>query len=113
TSRDMGADAPTFSITLTRRKDWHKWVGSNDLVAIMMRRPPESMATVFIGLVDDCRKSVAISGDSVERVTTVTGRGLAKAFVQFDIGAVPEADYSDPSMGWLASRDIILGGSTS
>ena len=112
TNRDMGADAPTFSIELTRRKSWHKWIGSNDKVSIVMHRPPEKQATVFVGLVDDCRKRVSIQGESVQRSISVTGRGAAKAFVQFDIGVVPEAEYASTTVGWLVSNGITLSGAS-
>ena len=90
TYRDMGADAPTFSINLTRRKQWHKWIASNDLISIYMCRPPEKLGQLFLGLVEDCRKRVTVSDNSVQRVVSVTGRGVAKAFVQFDTGIVPD-----------------------
>lgn len=112
TVRDMGADAPTFSINLTRRKHWHKWVASNDMVSIMMHRPPEAQATVFVGLVDDVRRRTAMNGDGVTRVVTVTGRGVAKSFIQFDIGIVPEAEYNSTSVGWLVSNGVMLSGSS-
>lgn len=112
TYRDMGADAPTFSINLTRRQSWHKWIASNDAVSIYMCRPPEVMCQVFLGLVEDCRKKVTISEDSLQRVISITGRGVAKAFIQFDTGVVPEAEVATPTVGWLASTSgIKLGGS--
>ncbi|WIT26218.1 hypothetical protein [Bacillus phage SPO1L3] len=56
TLRDMNTDSPTFTINLTRRKMWHKWIAPNDLVKIEMHRPPQIKQTVFVGLVDDARK---------------------------------------------------------
>jgi cell wall-associated NlpC family hydrolase/3D (Asp-Asp-Asp) domain-containing protein len=112
TVRDMGADAPTFSINLTRRRMWHKWITANDLVIIEMQRPPEKMATIFVGLVDDTRKQVVMSEDSVQRIITVTGRGLNKAFIKFDIGYVPEAEVVSPSIGYMEDSGVTLSGST-
>lgn len=113
TMRDMNADAPTFNINLTRNKMWNKWIASNDLVKIEMCRPPEKKRVVFVGLVDDVRKSVAMSEDgSVQRVISVTGRGVAKAFVANDIGVVPEAEYASTSVGWLQSVGVNLSGSS-
>jgi cell wall-associated NlpC family hydrolase/3D (Asp-Asp-Asp) domain-containing protein len=111
TTRDMQADSPTFSIELTTRKPWHKWVASNDLVIIQMYRPPEALATVFVGLVDDCRKRVIVADNTVQRVISVVGRGVAKAFIRFDVGIVPEAEYASTSVGWLESAGITLAGS--
>ena len=88
TVRDMGADAPTFSINLVNRKPWHKMIGANDLAIITMRRPPESQEVVFVGLVDDCRKRV-VAGDTPQRVITVSGRGVGgKAFCHSDGSSV-------------------------
>lgn len=112
TLRDMGADAPTFSIVLTRNKPWHKHICSNDLVSIYMKRPPEGMQRVFVGLVEDCRKKVVMSDTGVQRVISVTGRGVAKAFIQFDTGIVPEAEVATPNVGWLVTDGVTLGGST-
>jgi cell wall-associated NlpC family hydrolase/3D (Asp-Asp-Asp) domain-containing protein len=112
TTRDMQTDSPTFSIELTNRKPWHKWVASNDLVIIQMHRPPEALATVFVGLVDDCRKRVVVADNTVQRSISVVGRGLAKAFIRFDVGIVPEAEYASTSVGWLESAGITLAGST-
>lgn len=112
TNRDMGADAPTFSMNLVNRRDWHRFIGANDLVEIEMVRPPESNARVFVGLVDDCRKRTVLSENSVERVITVTGRSLAKAFIRFDIGVVPEAEYASHIAGWIQDRGINVAGST-
>lgn len=111
TMRDMGADAPTFNINLTRRRAWHLWVASNDRVTIIMHRPPEQQAVVFTGLVDDCRKKVMIS-DEPQRVITITGRGVAKSFIQFDIGYVPEVQFVDVNVGWLTYNNITLAGQT-
>lgn len=112
TDRDMQNDSPTFTIELTRRKPWHKWVASNDLIIIEMCRPPESSRKVFFGLVDDCRKKISIYDSTPQRVITVTGRGMAKAMVEFDVGVVPEAEYQSTSVGWLEAAGIVLAGST-
>ncbi|MNI17432.1 Gamma-DL-glutamyl hydrolase precursor [compost metagenome] len=77
-----------------------------------MQRPPEAKAEVMFGLVDDCRRVVRAS-DRPERVITVTGRGMAKAFIQFDVGHVPEVEYQETSVGWLQSNNVILAGKTS
>lgn len=111
TTRSMGDDSPTFSVNLTRNKHWHKWIASNDMVVISMHRPPETSRTVFVGLVDDCRKRIVMQGDSPQRAITVTGRGVAKAFIVPDIGVVPEADVYSTSLGWLADKGVILSGS--
>lgn len=114
TIRDMGADAPTFSIYLTRRKLWHKWVASNDLITIAMCRPPERKRNVFIGLVDDVRKSIIMSRDGTPyRVVSITGRGLSKAFIEFDVGVVPGAEVLSASVGWLTNQGVNLAGSNS
>ncbi|UNY49033.1 secretory antigen SsaA-like protein [Bacillus phage SP82G] len=112
TLRDMNTDSPTFTINLTRKKMWHKWITSNDLVKIEMHRPPQIKQTVFVGLVDDVRKNVVLSDDGVQRVITITGRGIAKAFIENDIGVVPEAEYASTTVGWLQSVGVNLAGSS-
>lgn len=111
TSRDMGADAPTFSISLTRRRKWHKLIASNDLIGIQMVRPPEKNRTVFVGLVDDVRKSITMGSDGKpQRSIIVSGRGMAKALIQFDIGQVPESETVSVKIGWLANNGINFAG---
>lgn len=111
TTRDMGSDSPTFCITLSRRNKWHRFLGSNDLVYIKMSRPPESLNLVMVGLIDDIRNRVLIGQDGKpERVVTVTGRGMAKAFIEFDVGIVSDGGEAAIDMngnfGWM---DAVLG----
>lgn len=108
TRRNMGEDSPTFVIELARTKHWHKMVTSNDLVKIEMHRPPEAIKTVMVGLVDDVRKTTNIEEDTPRRTVTITGRGVAKAFVQFDVGMVPEADYVPSMSGWLLAAGVTV-----
>ncbi len=65
-----------------------------------------------MGLVDDARKNVVLSDDGVQRVITITGRGIAKAFIENDIGVVPEAEYVSTTVGWLQSVGVNLAGSS-
>lgn len=111
TSRDMGTDAPTFCITLVRRNKWHRDLGSNDLVYIQLQRPPEPLNTVMVGVIDDIRNRVVIGQDGKpERVVTVTGRGMVKAFMEFDVGIVSDGGEAAVDMngnfGWV---DAVLG----
>lgn len=116
TIRDMGADAPTFSIVLSRRKAWHQWITANDLVTIVMHRPPEEQAVVFVGLVDDSRKTVSLDpNNGVSRTITISGRGVNKAFIAFDIGVVPETGGKmgvTAKSGWLQASGINIIGMT-
>ena len=108
TKRNLGEDSPTFVIELARTKEWHKWIASNDLVKIEMHRPPEAKRTVMVGLVDDVRKTVNVEENTPRRTITVTGRGVAKAFIQFDVGMVPEADYVPSMSGWLLAAGVTV-----
>jgi hypothetical protein len=111
TTREIGADAPTFSIELTRHKDWNQWVASNDLVVIKMQRPPEALQTVMFGLVDDSRDTVSIGADgSPTRSITITGRGISKSLINFDVSIVPEAEYQLVATGWVESTGVTLAG---
>ena len=112
TTRELQSDSPTFSIELPNRKQLHQWIASNDLILIDLSRPPEKLATVFVGLVDDCRKKTSVSGNAVTRSISVVGRGVAKSLIRFDVGVVPEAEYSHTSMGWLLAAGVSLAGSS-
>lgn len=96
TMRDMGQDCPTFTISLTWKRDWYHNLASNDLVIIKMQRPPESKSAVFFGLVDDIRKVTDFSSGQPQRAVQVTGRGFAKALVNFDVGLIENVT---PNMG--------------
>lgn len=110
TNRSMGANAPTFFITLSRRNAWHKIIASNDLVVVRMQRPPESAEVVFVGLVDDVRSKVSIESGKPVRNVVVSGRGMIKAFMQFDIGLIPNSqDEVTPSLGYLLSEGVTVG----
>lgn len=111
TTREIGADAPTFTVELTRHKDWNRWVASNDLVVIKMQRPPEALSTVMFGLVDDTRQTVSIAADGTPtRSITITGRGISKALINFDVSIVPEAEYQLVATGWVESTGVTLAG---
>lgn len=90
TSRNMSSDCPTFQIILVARNDWYTNVASNDLLIIYMQRPPldPQKEAVIVGVVDDIRQSMDFSSGQPQRSVTITGRGLGKALVNFQIGNV-------------------------
>jgi hypothetical protein len=111
TTREIGADAPTFTVELTRKKDWNQWVASNDLIVIKMQRPPEALQTVMFGLVDDSRDTVSVTPDGTPaRSVTITGRGISKALINFDVSIVPEAEFQITATGWVESTGVTLSG---
>jgi len=112
TNRDIGEDAPVFNITLTNRKPWHRWITANDMLIIKMCRPPEALAEVMFGLVDFAGKTVDANNDAPSRTISVKGRGFAKAFIQFDIGIVPEAQFNIEKLGWVQTLGITLDQAT-
>lgn len=101
TTRSMGQDCPTFTINLTWRRNWYTTLASNDLILIRMQRPPEVIATIFFGLIDDIRKVTDFSSGQPQRSVQVTGRGLAKAFVNFDVGLIKNVSI-DTGTGFFA-----------
>lgn len=112
TDNDLSYDAGTFSITLTARNRWDKVVASNDLVLISMIRDSgqdAQTASVMVGLVDDVRKSTQVMENGVSRQVSVTGRSMAKALINFEIGAVPEVDMVTDSVGWLEGKITFNG----
>lgn len=109
TSRDLGNDCPTFSLRIVYRHNWYDIIGSNDLVAISLCRPPEKKAYVFFGLVDDIRKTTDFSTGQPVRSFDITGRGFNKALVNFSLGAVSEVDgglAQTSSLGWMG--DMVM-----
>lgn len=110
TNRSLSQDCPTFSISLVWRNKWYENLASNDMVVIQLQRPPEKLATVFYGLVDDVRKSMDFSSGQPQRSVTVTGRGFNKAFCQFDIGALRNyADNTTANGGFFAGLMELRG----
>lgn len=112
TKRSLSSDAPTFSLNLVYRDEWFYSISSNDLVIIKMCRPPEKLKTTFIGLVDDCRRSFVYNQDKPKRVLSITGRGVCKAFVSFNIGIVSEVEVSENYLGYLGREVNIEGCAT-
>lgn len=104
TLRSLASDSPTFSINAVYREEWENLIGSNDLVVIKMQRPPEKLSAVLVGLVDDCRKNNDYSQEQPQRILSVSGRGFAKAFVDFDIGVVSEVELSEGYLGYLGKE---------
>lgn len=96
TQRSMAADCASMSITLTNRRDWYNILSSNDLVIVKMQRPElgedadlhEELQEVFIGVIDDIRKSLDFSSGQPKRAVQVTARNMAKAFVNFNVGII-------------------------
>lgn len=109
TKRDLGNDCPTFSIDLVYRTNWFCMICPNDLVIIKLCRPPEKLKTVMVGLVDDCRRSIDYSRKTPQRMITVTGRGLNKAFLNFQLGIVNEVEITEDYLGYLGKEVTIEG----
>lgn len=114
TNNDISVDAGTFQIELTRNRPWHLILASNDFVRIQLFRDddnvkPETKATVFMGLIDDVRKSVSLQGGTPQRTITVTGRSFAKALIDFEIGVIQEVAVTESSLGWLMGRITFAG----
>lgn len=101
TTRNMGQDCPTFTMNLTWRRGWYYALSSNDLVIIKMQRPPEKRQTVFIGLIDDIRKTIDFSSGQPQRAVQVTGRGYNKALVNLDVGLIENISI-DTQTGFFA-----------
>lgn len=106
TSRDMQQDCPTFTITLSYRREWYEKISSNDLIIIHMTRPPESQSSVFFGLVDDIRKSNDYNSGTPMRSISITGRGFGKAMSRFEIGTISEINSISNSFGFMASAKL-------
>ena len=119
TNNDMGTDAGTFQIELSMKQRWDKKLASNDLVQIRMHRYADkdgknkNYGTVFIGLIDDVRKSTNLQSGTPIRSVTVTGRSFAKALINFEIGVIQEVAVTEASLGWFMGRVTFAGESPS
>lgn len=108
TTRSMSQDCPTFSLSLIWKNSWYTKLASNDLVVVKMQRPPETKSIVMVGLIDDIRKSLEFSSGQPQRVVQVTGRGLNKVFVNFDVGLVENLSV-EFGQGWMANQLDMVG----
>ena len=108
TTRSMGQDCPTFSLSLVWKNDWYNKLASNDLVVISMQRPPETKSIVMVGLIDDIRKSLEFASGHPQRVIQITGRGLNKIFVNFDVGLVENLSV-EFGQGFMANQLDMVG----
>lgn len=112
TNRDLNQDCATFSLTIVYRNDWYERIGSNDLVIISMARPPEPLRTIFIGLVDDIRKTTDYSSGKPTRAFRITGRNMNKALVNFDIGVINKVNLSGNTNLFFGGQIKILANSS-
>ena len=103
TTRNMGQDCPTFTMSLVRRNDWYDNIASNDMVIIFMQRPPEDIHIVMYGLVDDIRRSMDWSSGQPQMSIQITGRGFNKALCNFDIGMLQSFSGYDAFAGFFES----------
>lgn len=101
TTRGLGQDCPTFTMSLVWRNKWYTNLASNDLIIIYMHRPPEQRQAVFFGLIDDIRKSMDFTSGQPQRTVQVTGRGFSKAFVTFDVGLIDKLTVMGSTMGFF------------
>lgn len=108
TNRDLNQDCATFSLTLVYRNEWYKRIGSNDLVVISLARPPEELKEVFIGLVDDIRKTTDYSTGKPTRAFRIVGRNLNKALVSFEVGLISKLSIAGSVNRFLGGQLKIL-----
>lgn len=101
TTRDMSQDCPTFTLNVVYHSGWYSRVSPNDLVVISMQRPPDSKHCVMVGLVDDIRKVLDFSSGQPQRAVQITGRGMNKALVNFDVGLLENISI-DTGTGFFA-----------
>ena len=111
TQRSMSSDCPSMTVMLTNRRDWFNILSPNDLIIVKMQRPEfgadkdlhEPEQEVFIGAIDDVRKSLDFTSGMPKRVIQVTARGLGKAFVNFSVGLIKNIT-ADLSVGFMGTN---------
>ena len=91
TSKNLSSTAGDFTIELVYNELWYKSMDSMDIVVIKMGRLGKGLDSIMVGLVDQVRKSVTISGDGKPtRCIRVIGRDFGKVFLKCLIEFFPE-----------------------
>lgn len=124
TQKSMDDPVGTWQVTLTGARssdgmDWYDRLTENDMVVIKMGRPPQRMATVMVGLVDEVRRQRTMNSDGTpQQQVLVRGSDFAKILTRAMLRFYPEL-ANDPSVndnsfyktagGWQAMFNFFMG----
>ncbi len=99
----MEDDSPVFSLVLLAKEEWDKVLTSNDLVRIkaipdVTKGEPDN-PYIMVGLISDVHKE----GEYADGILLyrVTGRAMAKALMDFEVGVIQEVSTVITDFGWL------------
>lgn len=108
TQRSLSDDGPSAAITLTTRQDWFNNISPNDLVIIRMgRHPEESVVPVFIGVVNDIRKTMDFTSGQPQRAVQVMCSGMAKAYTRFNVGMIQNIAVSTDANSYIGDQLLL------
>lgn len=118
TKNAMEDDSSAFSFVIAGDMEWDKILNENDMV-ILKVEPEESYPgspnrkdivknnTLVVGLVSEVRLEGTYDEDT--KMYRVTGQSFAKAFMQFELRAVQNVTFMNPTMGWMDGKGDFTG----
>lgn len=107
TRNSMEDDSPVFSIVLAGKTKWDKVLTVNDLVRIqvlddLFGKGINANPYIMVGLISDIHKEGEFANGSI--LYRITGRGMAKILMDFNVGVIQEVAVLIPSVGWLPDQ---------
>ncbi|AMQ66606.1 tail protein with lysin activity [Bacillus phage Shbh1] len=103
TRNAMEDDSPVFSLVISAKEEWDKILGANDLIRIKVipdtRKGEPDNPYVMVGLISDIHKE----GEYEDGILLyrITGRSMAKALIDFEVGVIQEVSTVITDIGWL------------
>lgn len=124
TNKQLSSPLGTWQVMLTGARggdgmDWYDRLRPNNLVVIKMGRPPETMGTVMVGLVDEVRRLKTMGADGSPEMRVLVrgsdfGKVLARAMLRFypALAGAPEIkedNFFATGAGWQAMFNFFVG----
>lgn len=118
TKNALADDSSAFSFVIAGDMEWDKILNENDMV-ILKVEPNELYPgvpskedkvknnTLIVGLVSEVRVEASYGENT--KMYRITGQSMAKAFIQFELRAVQNVTFSNPTMGWMDGKGDFSG----
>jgi len=103
TKNSMQDDTPVFSIIISAKEKWDNILGPNDL--IRLKAIPDTKAgepenpVILVGLISDVHKEGEYNDGVL--LYRITGKAMAKALTDFEVGVIQEVSAIISNVGWL------------
>ncbi|USL89497.1 peptidase [Bacillus phage vB_BceH_LY2] len=99
----METDCPVLSMVLSAKKKWDKILAPNDLITVEInpdrtKKKPEN-PYIFVGLLSSIHKEGEYGDSSL--LYRITGQGMMKTLLNFDVGVIQGVAPIVPTIGWL------------